>query len=363
VSGRVIARSLDEIPWPTSPTACFSPSAHPFARPGWVLALGYDFARGQIEPTAPAHEPLARAECLRIDSPVPFAPRNADGPIRAETLAPFALGPVRSGVGRHAFARAVGRVIDYIRAGDVYQVNLAHPLRAAFTGDPRAAFIALAQRARPAFGAYLELSDRTVLSLSPEAFLTYDPATRLVTTRPMKGTRALGPGAEASLAGSDKDRAELAMITDLMRNDLGRVCAFGSMRVTEPRTIEHHAGVVQTVSQVQGRLRDGLTARDLLKAVFPGGSVTGAPKVRAMQIIRELEPFPRGLYCGSIGYLSDDGSLTLSIAIRTATISHNTLEYPVGAGIVADSDPDEEWRETLAKAWPLLGAATLEDQP
>ncbi|MDX2017240.1 MAG: anthranilate synthase component I family protein [Planctomycetota bacterium] len=338
---------------------------HPFTRPGWALAIGYDFARAQIEPKAGAHDLEACAECLRIDAPIVFPPSDLSA--AREPVAPgaFTLGPAKSRVGREAFVRAASRVIEYIRAGDVYQVNLAHPLHAAFTGDTRAAFIAMAQRARPAFGAYLELEHRAALSLSPEAFLTYDPATRIVTTRPMKGTRALGPGAEASLRTSEKDRAELAMITDLMRNDLGRVCEFGSMRVTEPRTLEHHAGVVQTVSQVQGRLRDGLHARDLVAAVFPGGSVTGAPKVRAMQIIRELEPHARGLYCGAMGYLTDEGALTLSIAIRTATIDlkTSTLEYPVGAGIVADSDPEEEWRETLAKAWPLLGATTLEDAP
>lgn len=260
----------------------------------------------------------------------------------------------------------VARAQEYIRAGDVYQVNLAHPLRASFEGSPRELFAAMAAAARPWHGAYIEWTDErtgqrhAIASVSPELFLAYDPATRVVRTRPMKGTLA-ATGAEevGTLVRSEKDRAELNMIIDLMRNDLGRSCVLGSVRVEAARTIETHtdasgSGLLQATGCVSGVLRPDRSALDLLRNAFPPGSVTGAPKVRAMQIIRELESEPRNFYCGSIGFIGDDGRLMLNVAIRTATITDTTIEYPVGAGIVADSDAESEWNETMAKAWPII---------
>jgi para-aminobenzoate synthetase component 1 len=270
----------------------------------------------------------------------------------------FTLGPLRSATGREGFERSVARAVEYIRAGDIFQVNLAHRLSGAFEGSTRGLFRALVEEAGPRHGAYLELPDegggrRAIVSASPELFLSFDAASRRVTTRPLKGTRPASAGA-AALERSGKDRAELAMIVDLMRNDLGRVCEFGSIRVTEPRVIERHgagaAGVYQGAATVEGRLRPGLDTADLLAATFPGGSVTGAPKVRAMQIIGELEPSERGPYCGAIGMVSDSGDVTLNIAIRTALVSEGRLDYSVGAGIVAESDPAAEWAETMDKA-------------
>ncbi|MDX2119162.1 MAG: anthranilate synthase component I family protein [Planctomycetota bacterium] len=306
--------------------------------------------------------------------------------------------------GHLGYTRGVERVLDYIRDGDCYQVNLAHTLVAPFEGSPRAAFATLAERADPPFAMYVEAPPESLegggtrhfamLSLSPELFLDYDAATRRVITRPMKGTRPCVPGAHEELEASEKDRAELAMIVDLMRNDLGRVCEVGSVRVDVPRRIERHdnaaGGVWQAIAQVSGTLRDECDAADLIAATFPAGSVTGAPKIRAMQIIDELEPEPRGIYCGSGIHIRADGSMTLSVAIRTALIegvSHDdgtsgnasdadtsrsggvptaptdhirgTLRYSVGAGIVADSVPDAEWRETLVKAGPLGGLVDL----
>ncbi len=280
----------------------------------------------------------------------------------------FGIGRVGSRVGEDAFVRLVERARELIRAGDVYQVNLAHTLEASFTGSARSLFGALVETARPWHGAYLEFADAdgapvSIASVSPELFLRYDPLTRLATTRPMKGTRALTTSdARTELDLSPKDRAELAMIIDLMRNDLGRSCVLGSVRVDEARRIERHAsaegrGLLQATGAVSGTLRPDRTPIDLLWSAFPPGSVTGAPKVRAMQIIDELEPEPRHFYCGSIGHIGDNGSLHLNVAIRTAMISRSTLTYPVGAGIVADSDPASEWHETLAKAWPLLRLA------
>ncbi len=273
--------------------------------------------------------------------------------------------------------RDVARVLEYIRAGDVYQVNLAHELTGEFSGSARALFGELAARSRPWFGAYLESADertrRAMLSLSPELFLDFDPATRRVLTRPMKGTRPGGASAQ-ELDASPKDRAELNMIVDLMRNDLGRVCNFGSVRVETARAIERHggaAGVIQATGSVSGTLRAELGVDDLLRATFPGGSVTGAPKIRAMQIIDELEPTARGPYCGSVGFVSDCGRAAFNIAIRTALVEEPqvavrttpgvfdraVLRYSVGAGIVADSDPASEWQETMDKAGFLASMA------
>lgn len=215
---------------------------------------------------------------------------------------------------------------------------------------------------------------RAMLSLSPELFLEYDASSRRVITRPMKGTRPCVPGAYEELEASAKDRAELAMIVDLMRNDIGRVCSFGSVQVDVPRSIERHdnaaGGVWQAIAQISGTLRSGLDAADLIAATFPAGSVTGAPKIRAMQIIDELEPTCRGIYCGSAIHIREDGSVKLNVAIRTALIESDsacgdspapdhlrgTLRYSVGAGIVADSVPASEWQETLVKAGVISGS-------
>jgi para-aminobenzoate synthetase component 1 len=204
---------------------------------------------------------------------------------------------------------------------------------------------------------------RAVLSLSPELLLRYDASTRTLTTEPMKGTRVGTSGGLAELRDAEKDKAELAMIVDLMRNDLGRVSDIGSVRVDEPRTLEHHGptagGVWQASARVSGRLRDGLTLNDALRAVLPAGSITGAPKVRAMQVIHEMEPTPRGPYCGAIGRIDEHGNAELAVGIRTAVIVGSEIRYSVGAGIVAQSDPELEWAETLAKAGPLRAVGAL----
>ena len=197
-----------------------------------------------------------------------------------------------------------------------------------------------------------------VLSASPERFLKLSG--RRVETRPIKGTRprGLGPMHDALLgqvlAQSDKDRAENVMIVDLLRNDLSRVCVPGSVRVPELFALEQHPTVHHLVSTVVGELEPGAEAVDLLRATFPGGSITGAPKVRAMEIIAELEPTRRGVYCGSLGYLSASGEMDTSIAIRTAVVRNGTVYFQAGGGIVADSEPEAEYRETLDKARGII---------
>ncbi len=274
---------------------------------------------------------------------------------------------------RGRYTAAVRRAVEYIRAGDIYQANLTHRLSTPFSGSARGLFAALAE-ADPVHGVYLEADHdraRTVLcSASPELFLSYNPETRRLTTRPMKGTRPLAADPD-ELRDAPKDRAELAMIVDLMRNDLGRVAEFGSVRVEHARTIERHAAsVLQATATIGATLRADRTLADAIAAAFPAGSVTGAPKIRAMQIIDELEDAARGPYCGTAGFIDDSGRAVLNVSIRTAAVSgtpdrsaadaigSGTLDYAVGAGIVADSDPDAEWDETLVKADALRRALT-----
>ena len=283
-----------------------------------------------------------------------------------------------------AYEHAVAVAKQYIAAGDTFQVNLAHRLTAHLSSDPplgrldprvsRSLYGQLASVSPAWYGAYLELApvdadgssqavslagrlQRAVLSTSPELFLRVDG--RRVVTRPVKGTRPASVD-PVRLRDSAKDTAELNMIIDLMRNDLGRVCEYGSVRVTQRRTIESHPTVHHGVATVEGRLHRSKTVVDLLRAAFPAGSITGAPKVRSMQIIDELEPVRRGPYCGCIGYLGRDQA-HLSVAIRTglADLATGRVDFSVGGGVVADSHPAAEYQETLDKAAAVMSALGL----
>jgi para-aminobenzoate synthetase component 1 len=250
---------------------------------------------------------------------------------------------------RDAYLKAVQRSIDYIAAGDVFQVNLSQMFSVPARQTSEDIFQRLHSSAPAPYGAFLSFRDFDLISNSPELFLRVTPDRRVI-TRPIKGTRPRKPGMEEQLRASIKDQAELNMIVDLERNDLGRVCEIGSVRVTEPRVIEAHPTVYHGVATVEGQLRRDVSFLDLLRATFPGGSVTGAPKIRAMEIIDELEPIRRGPYGGAIGYLAEDGSLEFNIAIRTMIVKSGMIHIPVGGGIVADSDPAAEYEETLVKA-------------
>jgi para-aminobenzoate synthetase component 1 len=256
------------------------------------------------------------------------------------------------------FRRAVERAIEYIRAGDIFQVNLAQRLLYPARSSSRQLYLNLRQANPAPFAGYFDLGDRQIVSASPERFLQVDGG--LVETRPIKGTRPRRHGDEADLfAGDDlreseKDRAENVMIVDLMRNDLSRVCQCDSVVVTQLCQLETYQYVQHLVSAVTGRLAPDRTSIDLLRAAFPGGSITGAPKIRAMEIIAEIEPHARGAYCGSMGYLSWDGAMDLSILIRTITASGGWWQFPVGGGIVSQSDPQREYEETWHKAAGLL---------
>ncbi len=268
---------------------------------------------------------------------------------------------VRSNFTHEGYLDAVARVIEYVYAGDIFQANLSQRLQAPLVGAPLDLYRRLRNRNPAPFSAYLDFGDLVVASSSPERFLRVHPDGG-VETRPIKGTRprGLSPEHDAALARalveSDKDRAENVMIVDLLRNDLSRVCRAGTVRVPELFAVEHYATVHHLVSTVVGELAPEHDAVDLLRAAFPGGSITGAPKVRAMQIIAELEPTQRAAYCGSIGYLSLSGAADTSIAIRTCLVLGRDVYFQVGGGIVADSDPEQEYRETLDKARGLIAA-------
>jgi para-aminobenzoate synthetase component I len=269
---------------------------------------------------------------------------------------------LRSTFTHRGYLDAVTRVRDYIVAGDIFQANLSQRFQAPLT-EPAFDLYARLRRANPAaFAAYLDCGELRVMSASPERFLRLDENGRHVETRPIKGTRprGLGPMHDAALgralAESDKDRAENVMIVDLLRNDLSRVCRPGTVRVPELFALEQHPTVHHLVSTVVGELDASAGAIDLLRAAFPGGSITGAPKVRAMEIIAELEPTRRGVYCGSIGYLSTTGAMDTSIVIRTYSALRGRVYFQAGGGIVADSDPELEYRETLDKARALIAA-------
>jgi aminodeoxychorismate synthase component I len=256
---------------------------------------------------------------------------------------------------------AVRRAVEYIRAGDIFQANICLRLEAEFDGDPLDAFCAAAMRLDPPYAAFLRLSaDSAIASLSPELFLRRDG--RTVSSRPIKGTSARPPGdqdaavARSRLERSAKNRAENVMIVDLMRNDLSRVCLPGSVTVPQLVAAEPHPGVWHLVSEVRGDLCAGAGDGDLIRATFPPGSVTGAPKVRAIEIIHELEATPREVYTGAIGYRSPVAGLELSVAIRTFEFRSGNVWLGAGGGIVAASRPDDEYRECLVKASPLVVA-------
>jgi para-aminobenzoate synthetase component 1 len=276
-----------------------------------------------------------------------------------KSRAPFRiLSPVASNLTHDGYARAFRRIRGYIHDGDCYQVNLAQRFSAAANGDPWLAYQRLRIINPAPFSAYLNTPYAQILSASPERFLKVEGGR--VETRPIKGTRPRAGHArlDAELAealrASGKDRAENLMIVDLLRNDLSKNCALGSVKVPKLFDVESFATVHHLVSTVTGELRQDRDALDLLRGCFPGGSITGAPKLRAMQIIEELEPHRRGVYCGAIGYVGFDGNMDVNIAIRTLVHSHGTIRFWAGGGIVADSKLEEEYQETFDKAAAML---------
>ena len=277
----------------------------------------------------------------------------------ASIAQPFVVqGEIHSNLSRQEYAQAFKKVIAYLDAGDCYQVNLAQRFSAAATGDALAAYLYLRKICPAPFAAFMKLPNVQVLSVSPERFLRLKDG--WVETKPIKGTRPRGNNKQqdaaliADLISNKKDRAENLMIVDLLRNDLGKCCEIGSVTVPQIFQVETHANVHHLVSTVTGKFAESCDALQLLMECFPGGSITGAPKKRAMEIIDEIEPSNRGLYCGAIGYIGFDGYMDTNIAIRSLVYAEGEIRGWAGGGIVADSVCDAEYQETLDKASAIL---------
>lgn len=332
----------------------------------WIVSQGFP----ETDLTLRRRRAERRLEEIRRCLEAPLATQPA--PWTAGSRAPLALAELApqhavsrlpgltSNFSPAAYLSAIRRAIDYIHAGDVFQVNVAQRLLYAACDDAVELYLRLRRRNPATFAGYFDLGDFQIVSASPERFLQVRD--RQVEARPIKGTRRRTARPEADmfsgeeLQHSEKDLAENVMIVDLLRNDLSRVCRADSVNVSQLCRLETYEFVQHLVSAVRGRLRDGHDAADALAAAFPGGSITGAPKVRAMEIIAELEPTARGAYCGALGYLGFDGSMDTSILIRTITAGRGWWQAPVGGGIVAQSVPIEEYEETWHKAEGLLRA-------
>ncbi len=282
-----------------------------------------------------------------------------------EQVSSFSAGPLESNFTESKYCETIDRVRDYIREGEVYQVNLSQSFASSFQGSPASLYAKLREVNPAPYSAYLDFGDEQVLSSSPERFMQLIDSR--VETRPIKGTMPRGLNFEEeqknseALQASEKDKAELLMIVDLERNDLGKVCQPGSIRVEGLFDLEAYAKVLHQTARVIGDLEDPFDAFDCFRALFPGGSISGTPKIRAMEVIDELEPQRRGVYTGSIGYFGFDGNADFNIAIRTMRVANETLHFNVGGGIVWDSDPESEYKETLVKASALFEALGFDD--
>lgn len=351
---------------------------------GWLLYLGYELA-GEIEPrlklASPSAGPIACA--IRVPAAIIhernggkswlvaepdfelLLPRMANDLAHAPALLSPGMPLVSGGVSEDApeqFLRSVERALEYIAAGDVYQANLSRGWQAKLTAGitPQHLYQRLRETNPAPFSGILRLEGITIVSSSPERLASVRDGR--VSTRPIAGTRPRGQTAAADvdlareLHAHPKERAEHVMLIDLERNDLGRICEAGTVKVDELMTIESYAHVHHIVSNVSGTLRADVTPGDVLRAVFPGGTITGCPKVRCMEIIAELEGVARGAYTGSFGYLNRDGSMDTNILIRTLEVAGDQLTLRAGAGIVADSIPERELAETRAKARGVLRA-------
>jgi len=329
----------------------------------WLFSTGLPEVGAAREARAEARAAMVRrrlaspAATLPPDcAPQPGRPGPRTHPVRE-------LPGVVSSFSREQFLNAVARTREYVLAGDIFQANLSQRLEAGVAEPPFELYLRLRQKNAAPFAAYFDLGEAAIASASPERFLLLTGDR--VETRPIKGTspRGLSPRHDSALGEalteSEKDRSENVMIVDLLRNDLSKVCEDGSVEVPELCLVERYATVHHLVSTVVGRLRPGLGPVDLLRATWPGGSITGAPKVRAMEIIAELEPTRRSVYTGSLGYFSWSGAMDTSIAIRTFILKGGRAYFQVGGGIVADSVPEREYDETLDKARGMAAALQL----
>lgn len=331
-------------------------------REGWLVSTGYperDDTRRLVRAKQRAEHFLTMIGCEKD-----VCPPSPGRVIPAEELAPCFACPefpgVMSNFPKDDYLEAVQRSVDYIHAGDIFQVNLSQRLIMQARSSSADLYLKLREKNPAPFAGFYDFGMGQIVSASPERFIQVRD--RQIESRPIKGTRrrsgrpALDMYWGDELVRSEKDRAENVMIVDLLRNDLARICEDDSVEVTSLCGLETYQTVQHLVSIIVGRLREEIDVRDILQAIFPGGSITGAPKIRAMEIISELEPTARGPYCGSLGYIGFDGSIDWNILIRTIVASGGWWQFPVGGGIVADSDPLREYEETWHKALGLLHA-------
>lgn len=315
----------------------------------WALLVDHQLQRCRL--VSHLHFPETRK---LLDS-IAQALAGMEGP---EVTSFHVCSDVQSNFNSEQYAQAYAQVQAYLQSGDCYQINLAQRFSASATGDAYAAYLHLREISPAPYATFIDFPGVQILSASPERFLSVQGG--LVETKPIKGTRPRGLNAESDsryaqeLATHPKDRAENLMIVDLLRNDLGKCCVPGSVEVPKLFEVESYTNVHHLVSTVRGQLQDGCDALDVLRDCFPGGSITGAPKHRAMQIIEQLEPHRRGVYCGVIGYIGFDGNMDSNIAIRTLVYSHGEIRCWAGGGIVADSICEAEYQETLDKASAML---------
>ncbi|HXT41348.1 MAG TPA: aminodeoxychorismate synthase component I [Candidatus Angelobacter sp.] len=365
VEPRLPQRAVNDLEWPDCHVGLYDSLVVFDQHLGktWIVATGLDVdgsrsddkAKGQLEFwQARLRKSFGRNDCLPASARFEAA-RGIPGP------------PLGSSFSRAGFIAAVGRAQRYIRAGDIYQVNLSQRLASSRAMRGWELFQRLAAVSPAPFAAFLDCGEFQIASSSPELFLHLSGPH--IQTRPIKGTRPrdADPTRDAQLTyelqTSGKEMAELVMITDLLRNDLGRVCEYGSVQVPELVRLERYPQVQHLVSTVEGRLRPDVTHFAAFAACFPGGSITGAPKIRAMEIIDELEPVARGPYTGALGYLGFNRESQLSILIRAAVRDRRAIYFHTGAGVVADSVPEAEYEETLAKARGFFEALNLQAQP
>lgn len=359
-----LARHLERLPPATAPFAIDDQHLPEIALGFYDVVIAFDMVERRallVSNGLPERDPEARTKRAKAHA---LAMRA-----RIAAAKPFITGqppspgqPLTANFTRHTYQAAVAQIVDLICAGDIFQANLTQRFETTLTANDTSYDLYLRLRAlSPApFAAFFNFGGGTLVSSSPERFLRCMMGG--VETKPIKGTRPRGSNAEEDqrladeLLASEKDRAENVMIVDLLRNDLSRVCADHSVIVEKLCALESFANVHHLVSTVHGHLRDDLTHLDLLQAAFPGGSITGAPKLRAMEIIAAMEPTRRGPYCGSIGYLGFDGTMDTSIAIRTLVVKGNRITFQAGGGITAASDPASEYAESLAKARAMMEA-------
>ncbi len=322
-----------------------------FRRYPALVAIDHESGHGWIVGDDEATCEVFRSKLQTLTAPEPTAP--VIGPVLVDDPA----------VHRDAIVRA----LDYIAQGQVYEVNVARRWSTAFTGDALELWQAMRVASRVPLGMFFDGGDHAVLACTMERFIQWDAASRQLVTRPIKGTIRREPtddGASERLRADPKERAEHSMIVDLMRNDIGRVAAVGTVRVDAPLVVEPFTGLYHLVSTVSCETRPEVTMQEVLRATFPPGSVTGAPKIRALEIIEELEQHPRGVYCGALGFIDHAGGLSLAVAIRTATVRGGEAHYWAGGGIVEASDPDREVAETELKARVFLDAVeSLRGEP